>query len=164
VTALVFDKNMQYIYGGNDVGEFWRLSLKDFTIESGQNQIGRIFSITMSSDGKYVATGSGDGSVGVYETGPDWNQNSILILEQKECDRRKVFSVAFSEDNRLIYAAYDDGTVLNWPANADILAELIKAQVKGNLDYKMWNKYIKPSFEKQYLDNKIDKSYLKKYQ
>jgi len=149
-TSIQFDHEGHYLYIGNDEGAVCRMSVKNYKIEKNQNQIARIPSIVCSSNGKYVATGSLDGNVGIYKTDAveEWKDLIPLVLALPGCQHqgRNVFSVAFSEDNQFILAGYNDGAIYKWPVSSETLSSLIcdtrtRSKKSINMD-SIWSKFV----------------------
>ena len=70
---------------------------------------GLSFSVCFSNDGKYIASGNGDGTIGLWNAATGESIHGAL-----EGHTERVYSVAFSPDSRYIASGSNDRTVQIW--------------------------------------------------
>jgi|GEM_PF-1605355 len=96
--------------GETDLREFaWRLLWKRLPQLRAvtQKHSGPVYSIDVSPDGKWLATGCGDGRVRI------WTMSGTRT-QKLSCDGAEVNEVAFSPDGKWLAAACQDGLVRTW--------------------------------------------------
>ncbi|MBL0052843.1 MAG: WD40 repeat domain-containing protein [Bacteroidetes bacterium] len=168
VTAVTFDPEMKYVFAGNGVGGLCKISLDSYKIEYNQNQTGRTQSIVCSKNGKYIAAGSGDGSVAIFDSEKDWYLQTPVFLKKQKCDDTspRVNVMTFSPDEKYILVGYLDGTVLKWPISTEVLSSFVSDTLNSRekkLNTTLWNKYIKKELTKKYFGEEINPEILEKY-
>ncbi len=140
ITALRFLAEDMLIMG-NDKGEVFSMSLnKGHAIESHHAHTSKITSIALSHVNNLVATASRDGLVVI------WNKTfDDLPLNTKVLNRTlgPVYNIEFTADGKYLVAGYDDGTILKWPTELDMMANLICENVKDTLSEADWSAYVK---------------------
>jgi len=119
VFSVAFSPDGKFLALGSDKVEVWEVGgatwIKVATIPPTSRMErttlkgyqGLVFSVAFSPDGKFLASGSGDGTVKVWEVG-SWRAVTIL-----KGHRGRVFSVAFSPDGKFL-ASGSDETVKVW--------------------------------------------------
>jgi WD40 repeat protein len=83
--------------------------------------------VTFSPDGKRIATGGEDGSVGLFDAQTGERQ---LILPGHDF---LVTGLAFTRDGRRLVSASPDGVVRVWALDLDELIEIASDEVKRRL-------------------------------
>jgi len=69
-----------------------------------------VWAVAFSPDGRLLASGSGDGTVKL------WDAATGTVRQSLEGHSDRVMAVAFSPDGRLLASGSDDGTVKLWDA------------------------------------------------
>lgn len=129
--SIQFDSRGNYLYIGCDNGRLAKLKLSDFSIETNRNHTRQILTIVCSKDDGFIATASVDGSVMIYEPKKeaDWKYSTPLILKlPKPCGDElepSPITLAFSDEQQIILAGYNNGAIYKWPVSADRLSDLI---------------------------------------
>jgi WD40 repeat protein len=72
---------------------------------------GSVYSVAISSDGKYALSGSEDRTIRL------WDIETGNLIRTFEGHRRAVTSVAISPDNRYALSGSEDGTIRLWDIN-----------------------------------------------
>jgi WD40 repeat protein len=87
------------------------------------------WNVDLSSDGKYVVSGTRDGTLILWD-----------FQEGKELYRvhfpDTVYTVAFSPDSKTLYAASGDGTLAKW--------NIVEKPLPDLLDWIQANRYVRP--------------------
>src|SRR5680860_206890 len=141
ITAIGFNSSGENLLMGNEKGEVFTMSLSDYSIESHQSHTAKITDIAYSPNDSLVATASRDGSVVIWNT--KWGD---LPLNTRVLNGTlgPVYNISFTSDGDYLVAGYDDGTILKWPTDLNMMAELICERVSNNnLSEEDWKKYIK---------------------
>jgi WD40 repeat protein len=141
ITALRFLPDGETLIMGNDRGEVFSMTLDEgHAIESHQSHTAKITSIAYNPVNGLAATASRDGLVVI------WNRNwDDLPLNTKVLNRTlgPVYNIAFTADGKYLVAGYDDGTILKWPTEMSMMANLICENVKDSLSEADWATYVK---------------------
>ena len=93
----------------------WELALWDFEIEQEiatfTNHDSMITSVSFSTDGKLIVSGSDNGALNLWdvETGQE-----IILFSEPNTEYKRINSVAFSHDGNYIISGYNDGTLRLW--------------------------------------------------
>src|ERR1041385_1524491 len=88
-----------------------------------------------SSDGRFLATGSVDGTARI------WDIVSGFELSRITYDH-PVMAIAFSEDGSYVATATDDGVVHTWFRHPDELVDVICNRLTRNLTQDEWTRYV----------------------
>lgn len=136
ITSIEFGPSGTNLITGSKFGALCQLSLSDFSMEFKQFQNDDINEISFSGNRKYMASASNDGSVAIWKLDSNRNLLSppLLIPNPLNCEN-KVYSILFNKHDDFLLAAYQDGSIINRPVHAEILADKIcQINVIGNLD------------------------------
>ncbi|MGH8573398.1 MAG: WD40 repeat domain-containing protein, partial [Gammaproteobacteria bacterium] len=77
-----------------------------------EGHTGDVFAVAFAPDGKTLASGSGDGTVKLWEKGQPQSPATSL-----EGHTGNVFSVAFAPDGKMLASGSQDGAVKLWDAD-----------------------------------------------
>ncbi|MEO6328177.1 MAG: WD40 repeat domain-containing protein [Ginsengibacter sp.] len=143
--SIQFDVSGNFLYIGSEEGKLSKVRLTDFYVETNQNQAQRIFSITCSKDGKFLATASWDRNVEINDLSKkeDWQYATPEILSLPDICSAQTYpvTVAFTSDNKYLLAGYHNGEIYKWPASADVLADLICNKISAGSNT-TWQNYV----------------------
>ncbi len=105
------DSTLTVAFIGNTV--FWLMDAEDGSLlETFSGHSYRVNSVVFSPDGKLIASGSRDKTIGL------WNLNGTLIFNL-ETHAEAVNSIAFSPNGRALASASDDKTIIVWGVTLD---------------------------------------------
>ena len=96
-----------------------------------------ISSLKFDNQGSYLATGSFDGSIQLWDFN---NLNNLpLILNDHQSH---VWSIMFSPDGNYLFAGCENGNIKIWPTKADILSMQICEHLERNMTNAEWVRYV----------------------
>ena len=114
------------------IGDKWSACLQ--TLEGHSRGVN---SVAFSHDSARLASGSGDGTVKI------WDASSGACLQTLEGHSQGVNSVAFSHDSARFASASEDGTVKIWDASSgDCLQTLVIGEVLFNISFDITGSYL----------------------
>jgi len=116
-----------YIYDTNSENIIWQLS----------GQKARINVLKFSSNGKYLASGSFDGTVQVWNA-LDFTIQPLIFKDENQW----VWTLSFTQDSKELISGYKDLMIKKWPLESAQLAGLICTQLKRNFTPLEWNRYV----------------------
>jgi WD40 repeat protein len=108
--AVFSPDNMFVLAGGKDnIISMWDIGkMPPLIIKTFEGHRGQIKSIDVSSDGKYLASGSADGTIRIWDL-----MSTNLVYELKE-HNKDVNSVRFSPDGKILASGGADGAINLW--------------------------------------------------
>ncbi len=107
VNALAFLSDGTVIAGGDDFSVWHLGSDKSDAVQLGEHK-GKVTSLAVSPDGNLAASGSWDGSIGL------WSLSQFEEMASLRGHKQGVNDVAFSTDGSQLYSASVDGTIRVW--------------------------------------------------
>ena len=87
-----------------------------------------VVAIAFSMDGKFLASASWDGTVGVWDVRTGKQLHRLRVGRMKEVE-----SVAFSPDGKMLAAGTDDGHIYIWSPDTGVLLQTLAGAVKPNI-------------------------------
>lgn len=114
----------------------WDTKTRDFiSILSGHDA--RVSQVIFSSDGKYIASASFDQTIRIWETSK-LNQQPVVIKNNDSW----VWSIAFSNDNKYLFAGYNNGRVVWNYTDAGQMANQVCTLIERNMTAEEWSNYV----------------------
>ncbi|HOP04736.1 MAG TPA: hypothetical protein PL017_08625 [Tenuifilaceae bacterium] len=141
--AYFHERNLLAAGFGNFQGAVYLWNMKtgeQVNVLRGHNA--KITGISFSSDGKYMATASYDGSVRLWHV-DDLNTLPIVFDEHTSW----VTSVAFTPDNKYIISGEKDGDIRKFPVDVNFLIEDYCQYLTRALTREEWNNYVGEDIE-----------------
>lgn len=97
----------------------------------------RVSDINFSHNDQLIASSSFDKSINIWETA-DFNKQPVIL---KDIDSW-VWTIAFSKDNKYIYAGYNNGLIKAWYTKSGYIAETMCDLLVRNMSQDEWEAYV----------------------
>lgn len=112
IRSLAFASNSRTLFSSGTGGDIRRWNVLDGSSEEIINHNARIIQIALSPDDKYLAIGTRNGEVIIYDTKNEYKSRVI-----SQIPRTSVFTVAFNPDGKYLAAGDMEGNIRIWNTN-----------------------------------------------
>ncbi len=142
INVATYNENGTKLALGGIKGKVFLLDVasKKITVLQGQNA--RINDIQFSSDNKFIASASSDGTTQLWEMN-NLNNQPIVFKDNDAW----ILKITFSKDSKYLFLGYSDGLIQKWATSPTLITDDIVPEISRNMTQGEWEKFVAKDIE-----------------